>query len=288
MSFFTERDGVRVHYQVHSADDPELARQTPLLLLHGLTANARCFDGVIAAGLPQHRTVITVDLRGRGLSGQPERGYAPADHAADILAALDQLGLTEVIICGHSYGALIGLELATQSPERVRQLALLDIGGTSIRNPQVLALIQSSLARLGKTMPSMEQFLAEMRAMPFLGGYWDAALESFYRADVEPLPDGSVRVRIPPQVIQQVTQEGQAIDWNARLAATRQPALLVHACGGYGPPGTPALILEAQAREAAELLSNAKFVQVPGNHMTMLFGEHAERLVSELAAFISK
>ncbi|GAB4566297.1 MAG: hypothetical protein Tsb0020_17860 [Haliangiales bacterium] len=137
-------------------------------------------------------------------------------------------------------------------------------------------------------MPSMEQCLAEMQAMPFLSGYWDAALAAFYRADVEPQSDGSVRVRISPQVIQQVTQEGQSIDWNARRAAPRQPALLVHACGGYGPPGTPALILEAQAREAAALLPNAKFVQVPGNHMTMLFGEHAERLVSELAAFISE
>ena len=39
---------------------------------------------------------------------------------------LDQLGLSEVVLAGHSFGAMVACEVAAQRPSRVRRLALLD------------------------------------------------------------------------------------------------------------------------------------------------------------------
>ena len=50
----------------------------PVLCLHGLTANCRCFD-VAASVLAPMRRVLAMDLRGRGLSDKPDTGYS-IDH----------------------------------------------------------------------------------------------------------------------------------------------------------------------------------------------------------------
>ena len=39
---------------------------------------------------------------------------------------LDQLGLSEVVFAGHSFGAMVACEVAAQRPARVRRMALLD------------------------------------------------------------------------------------------------------------------------------------------------------------------
>src|SRR4051812_30322712 len=97
-----------------------------LLLLHGLTANARAFDSLILQGLYRHFRVIAPDLRGRGLSGKPAEGYSFEDHAQDILGLLDELHIEDVIICGHSYGGYLGVYLAVHYPGRVLKLAIMD------------------------------------------------------------------------------------------------------------------------------------------------------------------
>lgn len=281
-SGFIERDGVRIHYLRHDGPEP------PLVLIHGLTSNAHFFDSLVRAGLTERRGVLALDLRGRGRSDKPASGYSVAEHAADVIALLDHHGIERTVICGHSYGGLVAVYLASEYPERASQVIVVDIAGPSIRNPQVFELLRPSLERLGKVFPSMDEFLATRKQQAYLDVPWDDAIESYFRADVEPLPDGRVRVCIPPEVIQQVIAEGQKIDWQARLAQVAQPALLLNATGAYGPPGTPALVLEEQAREAAALLPRGRYVWVPGNHMTMLLGEHVHTALAEIRGFLGE
>ncbi len=42
-----------------------------LILMHGLTANAHAFDGLISRGLSKDFRVISPDLRGRGTAKNP-------------------------------------------------------------------------------------------------------------------------------------------------------------------------------------------------------------------------
>ena len=76
---FAQLGGMRIHYL-------DSAGTTPLVLLHGLSANSSAFGGLIGAGLSPTFRVIAPDLRGRGWSDKPSTGYTRADHAADVLA----------------------------------------------------------------------------------------------------------------------------------------------------------------------------------------------------------
>lgn len=279
-SHFIERAGVRIHYLEHGGPAP------PMVLVHGLTANAHFFDSLVHAGLPGVRGALALDLRGRGRSDKPATGYSVPETAADVIALMDHHGIERTVICGHSYGGLVGIYLASEYPERVSKLIVIDIAGPSIRSATVGELLRPSLERLGKVFPSMDAYLASRRELPSMEGYWDEHIERFYRADVEPLPDGSVRVCIPLEAIQQVIAHGQQIDWQARIASVEQPTLLLHATGSYGPPGGPPLVLPEQAREAASLLRDCRYVHVPGNHMTMLFAENAREILGHVRAFV--
>src|SRR5437660_1662836 len=89
---FAETNGVSLHYLDVPGGDP------PLVLLHGLSANAHCFSGLIGAGLSPRFRVIAPDLRGRGRSGKPATGYSIADHANDVLGLMDSLNLDHAVV----------------------------------------------------------------------------------------------------------------------------------------------------------------------------------------------
>lgn len=278
---FTSVDGLSLHWLDHAGGEPAI------VLLHGLTANARIFDGLVAAGLsPRFRTIVP-DLRGRGLSSQPATGYSLADHAADILGLCDALGLSRAVFAGHSFGGLLAIWIAVKHPERVHKLVVLDIAGPSIQTPEVYRLIQPSLERLGKTYPSWQDFLDAMRAAPSFHEWWDPAIEPYYRADVEDLPDGRVRVRTRPETITEVVTRGRGEDWERLLADVHAPTLLVTSHGSYGGPGTSAIVPREAARATAEAIPGCRWVEVPGNHVTMLFGKGAEQTAAAIAEFVS-
>jgi pimeloyl-ACP methyl ester carboxylesterase len=276
---FVRAGDVRLHY-VRDRGGP-----VPLVLLHGLTANARFFEPLVRAGLARRHDVLRLDLRGRGLSDQPATGYRIADHAADVLALLDALGIEQAVIGGHSYGALVTLWLAAHHPERVRRQILMDIAGPTIHNYETFRLIQPSLERLGRVFPSMDDYLAHVRQLPWLDGGWSDDLLPYFRADVELRPDGTVRPRASSAAIAQVIVEAQRERWPEIVAAARLPALVVHAPGPFGPPGTSPIVTRAQAEDLIASLPDARYLEVAGNHVTMLTGARAAPIVAAIETF---
>lgn len=258
----------------------------PLLLLHGLTANARSFDGLIAAGLGARFRVIAPDLRGRGASDDGD-SYTLAAHAADVLGLLDALALDQVALVGHSFGGLLAFYLAATQPQRVSWIVALD-AAIAAAQPRVREQLRPALARLGQVYPSFESYLATMRAAPYWGGWWDPLLESYYRADVVTHADGSVQARARPEAIAAVMDGVLAEDWPALVRAIRQPVLLINAPEPYGPPGAPPLLSEADARATVELLTHARYLQAPGNHMTMLYRDGARAIVAAIESFAAE
>lgn len=279
MDRFIETNGIRLHILDH--DGPG----ETLIMMHGLTANAHSFGGLIAAGLNRHMRVIAVDLRGRGQSDKPESGYSMADHAADILGLMDALGLEQAIIGGHSFGGLVTIYLGAFHPERVKSMVILDSG---LLHPDVRSLIKPSLERLGRILPSQEAYLTAIRASAYYqDGFWDEALEAYYRADLEELSDGTVRARPRPHNMLEAIDNALAEDWPAIIPQAHQPSVLLHAPDGFGPPGTPPVILEEDARETASLLGNCTYHRMSGHHITMMFGPHAEKAAATIAAFVT-
>lgn len=271
--------GVRLRYLDHAGGEP------PLVLLHGLSANAHSFGGLVAAGLaPAHR-VIAPDLRGRGASDKPATGYTMADHARDVLGLLDHLGLGRVVLGGHSFGALLSIYMAARHAERVERVVVID--ASLELQPQVRELLRPSLERLELVHASADEYLARIREAPYIAGMWDEALEAYYRAEIAVGEDGTARSVTSAAAIAQALDGVVAEPWPELARQVMQPVLLLNALEPYGPAGSPPLILPEHARAAADIFPDARYVAVPGNHLTLVFGAHASIVCREILAFVA-
>jgi pimeloyl-ACP methyl ester carboxylesterase len=143
---FIEVNGINMHYLDYGSEGPVV------LMLHSLSGNADIFHGLVAKGLNQSLRLIIPDLRGRGFTDKPTDGYSLEEQSMDMIAFLDQLGLQEVIVCGHSFGGLFGAYLAANYPERVTKLILIDAAVEL--NPLTPLLVLMPFMRLLRTYPS--------------------------------------------------------------------------------------------------------------------------------------
>jgi pimeloyl-ACP methyl ester carboxylesterase len=90
----------------------------PLLLLHGWPEFWLTWEPVMAR-LADRFTLLAPDLRGFGDSDKPDGPFGPDQHAADMLALLDALGLRQVGAVGHDVGGALMQPLARKTPERL-------------------------------------------------------------------------------------------------------------------------------------------------------------------------
>lgn len=119
---FVEANGMRLHYLEHG--DPAAP---PLLILPGITSTAANWAWVGEAFGATHH-VLTLDLRGHGLSTAPESdaAYTLADYGTDTAELIRVLGLDRPAVLGHSMGARIVLWLAANRPEHIGRALIVD------------------------------------------------------------------------------------------------------------------------------------------------------------------
>jgi 8-oxo-dGTP diphosphatase len=114
--------GLRLRYLEQG---PESGR--PMVLLHGTGDNIHTWD-LITPHLASHFRVVALDQRGHGKS---DRAVPPAyrcgDYMLDLTAFIDTLGLEDLILLGHSMGALHASLYAALNPGRVAALIHVDI-----------------------------------------------------------------------------------------------------------------------------------------------------------------
>ena len=109
-------DGVRLRIR-------EAGAGPTLLLVHGLGADRRIWEGTIARFADRWR-VVAVDLPGHGESDKPDVDYSPA-YFARVLRGLGRaMHLSEVVVVGSSLGGRVTLELAASYPTWVRAIVL--------------------------------------------------------------------------------------------------------------------------------------------------------------------
>lgn len=108
-------------YHWHGPDAGEV-----ILLSAGLGGSGNYWAPNCATYAETHR-VLTYDQRGTGRSDRalPDP-VTVADFAADMLALLDALDVRQAHIVGHAAGAVAGLTLALDVPDRVRSLVMVN------------------------------------------------------------------------------------------------------------------------------------------------------------------
>ncbi|WP_449281052.1 alpha/beta fold hydrolase [Leucobacter sp.] len=93
----------------------------PVLLLHGGFCSLESLRAQSEALAPRYR-VLAYERPGHGRSPDVEGEYDYARDVADAVAYLDAQGVGSAHVIGYSDGAIIGLLLARDHPERVRSL----------------------------------------------------------------------------------------------------------------------------------------------------------------------
>lgn len=277
-SRFADLGSIRIHYLDFDGGDP------PVILLHGLSANANEFRGLVDAGLSPRFRVVTPDLRGRGRSDKPADGYSMCEHAEDVIALLDFLEIDQVIIGGHSFGGLLAIFMAAEFERRISKVVVID--AAIHMHPQVRELIKPSLDRLGQVLPSVGDYMLQMRGAPHVAGFWDDAIEDYFRAEIQENADGTAQSLTSAAAIAQALDGVQAEQWAELVSKVRQPVLLLNSTGEYGPPGSPPVVLAEDAIATSRAFADCKYVEIPGNHLTMVFGEPAVLIRREIESFV--
>lgn len=259
-------------------------RGKTILCIHGITANCRCWDVMAEALSPGHR-MLAMDLRGRGHSEAPASGYSIEHHFRDILAVLDDLGVDNAVIMGHSLGAFIGLAFAAEYSDRVDRLILVD-GAGKLSQEQfdyVFAAIKPSLDRLGRILPSADAYIELMKSSPYIHP-WSSAIEGYYLYELEEV-EGGVRCNIDPAHIQMEAENVRKVEPDMFYSKIHCKVLILKATEGIISQND-LLLPEPVVDRMEKEIPNAKRFDVEGvNHYGIVFQPHFERDM-EILAFL--
>jgi pimeloyl-ACP methyl ester carboxylesterase len=245
-----DSNGVSINYVVEGAGPP-------IVLVHGFAANLEgnwrapgIFDALVKSG----RRVIALDCRGHGRSGKPHDPEAYADNAMpnDVIALMDHLGIAQADLMGYSMGGFISATLLVTHPERFRAVILSGVGD---------ALVQGGMPR--------ERSESIARAM-----------ESGDRGKSEPEVARNFRIfaerlgnDLAALAAMQRTPRRHNYD-PAKLRQVKQPVLVL-----IGEGDT----LVGPADKLAAAIPGAKYVKVPGDHLTALGPAFAPAVLRFLA-----
>jgi len=178
-------------------EQPAVGSAEPVLLVHGITANALSWAGVVdeVAGRAE---LIGIDLRGRAGSREVSGPWGIDRDARDVVAVLDALGLDRVVLAGHSLGGFVAATAAAAFPERFRRVVVVD-GGLGFPLPPeadpdavLEAVVGPAVKKLSMTFDDEEAYLDFHRVHPAFVGNWSPQLTAYLARDSLRRPDGRV------------------------------------------------------------------------------------------------
>ena len=248
----------------------------PVILLHGFGASTYSWRHVMPALAAAFR-VVAIDLNGFGYTQRPRtfESYTREGQTDLVLRVMDKLGIESAHLMGHSYGGGLSLFLASQHPERVRSLVLVDSSAPTYANDR------RSVAASIKPLSGL--FLRSFVLRP----------RNVRRALLRSIHDDSL---VTPELVREyyerlriegvteayygLTAPVHASDEPVKLEEIRMPTLIVW--GSEDP-----LISVEAGRQAADRMPRAEFVVLDGvGHMPM--EERPDELVRIVLPFLER
>lgn len=257
--------GIRLH--AVETGDPSAP---PILLIPGTSQSHLCFIKQLESDLARDFRLVSMDLRGHGLSEKPRDAYGDSKlWADDVHAVIDTLDLDQPILSGWSYGPLAMCDYVRfYGEERVGGLHF--IGGITklgdglmpFLGPRFVELVPGLLSDdvevMIETMPKFLQVLVNEPLSPidlnFMLGY---------------------NTIVPPHVRRGLF--ARSVDNDDLLPKLRKPVLLTHG-------EAEVVVLPTMARHHEDLIPDARLSWAP-NVGHMPFWEDAKRFNEELRGF---
>ncbi|WP_459665015.1 alpha/beta fold hydrolase, partial [Novosphingobium sp. 11B] len=175
-----------------------------MLMMHGLTRNSADFEPLLDKLAGRYRMIVP-DQRGRGASQwDPDPAqYRPDVYAQDMLALMDDLGVSRAGLVGTSMGGLMAMVMQALRPDLAQAAIFNDIG--PVLDPAGLARIQGYVGPGGK-MADWTEAAARTRAInapafpDFGGAQWDAFARRIARENA----DGTVSFAYDPAISESI------------------------------------------------------------------------------------
>lgn len=257
-----------------------------VLAAHGITANSTSW-ALTADRLPGFR-ILAPDLRGRGRSNHLPGPWSLARHADDLARVLDEEGIDRVVFAGHSMGAFVGMRFAQRHADRLDGLVLVDGGlptppvaplpDGSLPSPE--ALLGPAVKRLSLTFGSREEYRDFWREHPAFGPWWNAAIEAYVDADLEPAPDGRFKPStVPAAVLENLSELGGGNGYEDAFNNVRTPAAFIRSPKGLFDADP--LYPEGYVDDWIARIPGLARIEADGtNHYTVVLSPHGADLTS--------
>jgi len=248
----------------------------PVVLVAGCGQPAAGWFGLVPLLAAAGYRVLTFDNRGMAPSSSPPAPYSIDDLVADTVGLLDHLGMDPVRVAGHSMGGWVAETLAARHPERVRCAALMGSCNVGTAWERAITTVERDLARLDLPLPPGYYATETLRYLPNHELQDDAVVEAW----LELLEDQPVW-----------PNPGRLGQYEACLAWSTD----VERTAAWSGLTVPCLVLAfehdidsppARARQAAETIPGAQFLEIPGASHLGIF-THAGQVASALVAFFA-
>jgi len=199
-------NGVELYYAEYGSGQP-------VILLHGGLGNSDYWGDLIPA-MALHYRVIVMDSRGHGRSTRDAQSYGYDLMASDVIGLMDHLKLARADIIGWSDGAIIGLDIAMNHPDRIGRLFAFAANSTVdglkadvLENPTFAAYIERAGEEYKQNSPTPKEYEAFLNQ---IGAMW-ASQPNWTDADL-------ARIRTPVLIVDGEHDEAIRRDHTEMLA----------------------------------------------------------------------
>jgi pimeloyl-ACP methyl ester carboxylesterase len=262
----------------------EVGDGEPTLFMHGFSLCAAHFAPLIAR-LPSLHS-IAIDMPGHGVSDAVN--YTGVDlrrsYKELLTSCLDELGLDSVHVVGHSQGAMIGMWLALDAPERVRSLVAIGTPAVALgaRLESLKFLAKPGIGRLMLSMPKPAPMYRGILVNTIGANAVDAASATLIRATYL----GTRQPGFGRTISTYLREMFRGIEADPRryaltdgeLARISQPTLILWGRDDIGFQTVD------EVRKRASLIPNGRFELVPGGHEPWL--EDLDSSASQISSFL--
>lgn len=246
------------------------------LLVHGISANLRCFDDLVERLAAPGRQLVAFDLRGRGRSEiTPAGSYGIEAHARDVLELAGRLGANRFNLVGWSMGGAIGLLVANRAPERLTRLVLMD-APPGEADEGALDRVVKGFNRLDMVVEHPSEYVAAIRGARGIVP-WTEFWDRFFQYELAPAPGG-----FRPTTSKSACVEDLGLrlrrDWHDLWKGIAMPVLLVRCTlpigGGFAVPET---VRDAMRQAIPQL----QVVEDASDHFTVVTSRTAAKAIAE-------
>jgi pimeloyl-ACP methyl ester carboxylesterase len=170
---YAQAGELEIYYELHSqAGNVAQTSDDMLVLLNGALDTIESDWSKHLPAFAARGRVLAYDHRGHGRTSATRSPFSGYDLLiGDLVALLDQLGITRAHFCGFSDGAITLLYFARRHPERVRSLIL--AGAQYTNDERTLALLlKMTPERIRVRLPEWAARLTVLHDTHHEPGYW--------------------------------------------------------------------------------------------------------------------